>query len=65
MDNLKVLEEIKTTINKNVGSLPVYCNTDKLEDEIELEDKNSVELGDNKDDKQTKKKNNQKKDDDE
>ena len=34
IDNLKILEEIKTTINKNVGSLPVYCNTDKLEDEI-------------------------------
>lgn len=36
-NNLKVLEEIKLTINKNVGSLPVYCATDKLEDEIETE----------------------------
>ena len=36
MENLKVLEEIKATINKNAGSLPVYCTTDKLEDEMEL-----------------------------
>lgn len=33
-NNLKILEEIKATINKNVGSLPVYCATDKLENEV-------------------------------